>query len=298
MQVSATRNSLSVYLSDVGRYPMVTPAEEKRLMLEFRNTGDQRIAQKLVASNLRFVISVATKYGRYGLPLADLIQEGNMGLMRAVEKFEPSRGVRLISYAVWWIKAYIQSYVLRSWSLVKVGTTQVQRRLFFSLGRAKREIERLGGPAGLDDNLEELARHLGVKPEEITAMEQRLSARDFSLDTPSRDDGRPLLNLVPAAERPIDERLAEGQVSKLLADRIAESIAGLNSRERYIVERRIVAEKQMTFQALGEHFGVSRERARQLEQRAKEKLQESLERALFHPTHGSFPGGTISDLLN
>jgi RNA polymerase sigma-32 factor len=298
MQVPASRSSLSVYLSEVGRHPLIDSEEEKRLMIAYRRTGDHRIAQKLVASNLRFVISVATKYSRYGLPMVDLIQEGNLGLMRAVEKFDPHRGVKLISYAVWWIKAYIQSYLLRSWSLVKLGTTQVQRRLFFSLARAKREIERLGGPASSEDNIEELARHLGVKPQEIAEMEQRMSARDFSLDVPSQDDGRPLLNLVLGSEQPADEKVADDQISKLLADRIAESMARLDSRERYIIEHRVLGGEQTTFQAIGEHFGVSRERARQLELRAKAKLHEHLEASLFDPARGSFPGQSVSELFN
>jgi RNA polymerase sigma-32 factor len=233
-----------------------------------------------VTSNLRFVVKVASEYRTYGLRPADLIQEGNMGLMKAVEKFDPRRGIRLISYAVWWIRAYIQNHILRSWSLVKIGTTQVQRRLFFSLARAKREIERLDGPDGSQDRIEELARQLRAKPQEISEMEQRMAGRDQSLDTPVEDDGPPRMDMVPGTEQPADERVAEAQTSRLLVDRVAESMARLDSRERYIIERRVLDEHPVTFKDLGEHFGVSRERARQLELRAKEKLRGILEKSL------------------
>src|SRR5580658_2009791 len=161
--VSSSQGSLSIYLSQIGRYRLLDPEQEKRLACEYRKTGDRAIAQQLVTCNLRFVVKVASEYRTYGLRHADLIQEGNLGLMKAVEKFDPRRGIRLISYAVWWIRAYIQNYILRSWSLVKLGTTQVQRRLFFSLARAKREIERLEGPSGSQERIEELARQLRAK---------------------------------------------------------------------------------------------------------------------------------------
>jgi RNA polymerase sigma-32 factor len=201
--------------------------------------------------------------------------------MKAVEKFDPDRGFRLISYAVWWIRAYIQSYVLRSWSLVKLGTTQVQRRLFFSLARAKREIERLGGTDASQDRVEMLARELRATPREIVEMEQRMSGRDLSLDTPIEEGGPPRLDLVPGSEQPVDEKVAEAQEAKFLADRVAASMARLDSRERYIIEHRVLSEQPVTFQAIGEHFGISRERARQLELRAHDKLHGLLEKSLF-----------------
>jgi len=278
--VSSQNNSLSIYLAEIGRYPLLDAEEEKRLARKYRKTGDRSIAQKLVTSNLRFVVKVASEYRTYGLRPADLIQEGNLGLMKAVEKFDPRRGIRLISYAVWWIRAYIQNYILRSWSLVKLGTTQVQRRLFFSLARAKREIERMDGPDSSQERIDELAKQLRAKPQEIAEMEQRMSGRDMSLDTPVEDDGPPRLDLVPGAEQPADDLVAEAQISKILVDRVAESMARLDARERYIIERRVLDERPVTFKDLGEHFGVSRERARQLELRAKEKLRGLLEKSL------------------
>jgi RNA polymerase sigma-32 factor len=280
MQIAPSRNSSSIYLSEIGRFPLVDAAQEQRLAHRYRRTGDRRIAQELVTSNLRFVVKVASEYRGYGLPPADLVQEGNLGLMRAVEKFDPSHGVRLISYAVWWIRAYIQDYILRSWSLVKIGTTQVQRRLFFSLARAKREMERLSGPDGPEDRIGELALQLRAKPQEIVEMEQRMSGRDLSLDAPVQDGGSSPLDVVPSSEQPADEKVANAQSSGLMAKRIAEAMAQLDSRERYIIERRVLDERPMTFQGLGEHFGISRERARQLELRAKEKLHELLGKTL------------------
>jgi RNA polymerase sigma-32 factor len=197
MQIASSRNNFSIYLSEIGRYPLADAEQEQRLAREYRRTGNRQSAQQLVTSNLRFVVKVASEYHRYGLPPADLVQEGNLGLMKAVEKFDPGRGFRLISYAVWWIRAYIQNYILRSWSLVKLGTTQVQRRLFFSLARAKREIERLSGPDASQDRVEMLARELRATPQEIIEMEQRMSGRDLSLDMPIDEDGPPRLDLMP-----------------------------------------------------------------------------------------------------
>jgi len=281
MQLASSRDSFSIYVSEIGRYPLVNAEQEQRLARQYRRTGDRQIAQQLVTSNLRFVVKVALEYRGYGLPPHDLVQEGNLGLMKAVEKFDPRRGFRLISYAVWWIRAYIQNYILRSWSLVKLGTTQVQRRLFFSLARAKREIERLSGPDASQDRIELLARELRATPQEIIEMEQRTSRRDLSLDTPIKDDGPPQLDLVPGSEQPADERVADAQISKLWADRIADSLARLDSRERYIIERRALNETPQTFQALADHFGISRERARQLELRAHEKLHGFLEKPIL-----------------
>jgi RNA polymerase sigma-32 factor len=273
MQSASPRNSFSIYVRQIGRFPLLDAEEEGRLARKYRRTRDVRIAQKLVTSNLRFVVKVASEYRSFGLPPGDLVQVGNLGLMKAVEKFDPSRGVRLISYAVWWIRAYIREHMLRSWSLVRIGTTQVQRRLFFTLARAKRELERLSGSDGIEDRVGELARQLGVKPSEIAEMEQRMSCHDLSLDAPLEDGGPTPLELVPSLEQPADERVADTQISKLLTEQVAGAMDQLDSRERYIIERRIIDERPETFHNIGKHFGISRERARQLERRAKTKLQ-------------------------
>ena len=280
MQSISSQNGLSTYLSQIGRYSLLDSEQEKQLARKYRKTRDPSIAHQLVNANLRFVVKVASEYRTYGLRPADLIQEGNLGLMKAVEKFDPRRGIRLISYAVWWIRAYIQNYILRSWSLVKLGTTQVQRRLFFSLARAKREIERLSGPDGSQERTEELARQLRAKPQEISEMEQRMSGRDVSLDTPVDEDGPPRMDLVPGGDQAADDQVSDAQVAKLLVDKVADSMSRLDARERYIIERRVLDDSPVTFKDLGEHFGVSRERARQLELRAKDKLRGLLEKSL------------------
>lgn len=277
MQTSTT--SISSYLTEIARYPLLDVAKEQKLAHQFRESGDRDAASLLVTSNLRFVVKIALEYRSYGLRIADLVQEGNLGLMKAVEKFEPSRGIRLISYAVWWIRAYIQNFILRSWSLVKIGTTQAQRRLFFSLTRARREIERFDT---LDPSTrtERLAERLNVKTSEVTEMEQRMSGRDMSLDLPVEVDGPPRMDLVPGHEDSADDVLAGKQISVILTGRVATAMTRLDERERYIIQKRVLDESPVTFKDLGEHFGVSRERARQLELRAKDKLRRLLKETL------------------
>src|SRR5918911_1327449 len=170
----STASSLELYLSEINQFPLLTVEEEQNLARLYRRKGDTRAAHRLVTANLRFVVKVAYEYRSYGFKMADLIQEGNIGLMKAVQKFDPDKGIRLISYAVWWIRAYIQNYILKSWSLVKLGTTQAQRKLFFSLARTRRELEKLNGTAdGPLGNVDEIARRLHVKPSEVREMEQR-----------------------------------------------------------------------------------------------------------------------------
>jgi len=267
-------NALTLYLAEIGRYPLLDAATEHDLAQRFI-AGDRSAGRQLVTSNLRFVVRVAREYRAYGLRLGDLIQEGNLGLMRAVEKFDPKREIRLISYAVWWIRAYIHNYILHSWSLVKLGTTQTQRRLFFSLAKAKRELDRLN----LDDadRLDYLARTLQVAPADISDMELRMAGRDISLDVPVDVDGPARVETVPAAEAPVDEKLAASEIGTLVAKRVKTALARLDPREQFIIQHRVLDEAPVTFKELGEHFGVSRERARQIELRAKRKLRRLLE---------------------
>ena len=266
--------SLQTYLAQIGQHPLLDVETERALAKKFIE-GDRAAGKQLVTANLRFVVRVAREYRGYGLRLADLIQEGNMGLMRAVEKFEPGREIRLISYAVWWIRAYIQNYILHSWSLVKLGTTQTQRRLFFSLAKAKREMERAGFEPG--DRLEALARELQVKPDEISDMELRMAGRDISLDLPAEIDGPSRIETVPSNAAPVDEACAASEISSLLAHRVKKAMTRLDSREQFIIQHRVLDDSPVTFKELGEHFGVSRERARQIEIRAKHKLRNLLE---------------------
>jgi RNA polymerase sigma-32 factor len=269
----STAGSLSKYLSEISRYPLLSADEEQRLARRYLSQRDLDAGHKLVTSNLRFVVKVAYEYRSYGLKMGDLIQEGNIGLMKAVQKFDPDKQIRLISYGVWWIRAYIQNYILKSWSLVKLGTTQAQRKLFFSLARTRRELERAG--AGGDEG--RIARKLHVKPSEVREMQQRMEGRDLSLDAPMGEDGTSShIDFLASEQVAPDEELGTTQESALVRHRVGTALARLDARERFIIEQRIMSERPMTLKELGEHFGFSRERARQLEIRAKDKLKEEL----------------------
>lgn len=271
--VPTAAGSLAMYLSEINQFPLLSVEEEQRLARRFRDQGDLDAGHVLVTSNLRFVVKVAYEYRSYGIKMSDLIQEGNIGLMKAVQKFDPDKQIRLISYGVWWIRAYIQNYILKSWSLVKLGTTQAQRKLFFSLARTKRELEKLGGA----DDEGKIARKLHVKPSEVLEMQQRMDGRDLSLDAPMGDDGgNSHVDFVAADGLSPDDDLAEAEERELVQDRVGKALSRLDARERYIIEQRVMSEKPMTLKELGEHFGFSRERARQLEIRAKEKLKTEL----------------------
>jgi RNA polymerase sigma-32 factor len=279
--ISNTTSSLEVYLSEINRFPLLTVDEEQRLARLFRKDGDTRAAHRLVTANLRFVVKVAYEYRSYGFKMADLIQEGNIGLMKSVQKFDPDKGIRLISYAVWWIRAYIQNYILKSWSLVKLGTTQAQRKLFFSLARTKRELDKLSTDHGADSDAQDatkVAKKLRVKPTEVREMEQRMDGRDLSLDAPvGEDGGYTHVDFVVGGGAGQDDELSGAQEQKIVQGRVTEALARLDQRERYIIEMRVMSDRPLTLKELGEHFGFSRERARQLEIRAKEKLKQELQ---------------------
>jgi len=261
---------LEAYLAEIRRVPLLSVDEEQQLARRFRD-GDGRAGHQLVAANLRFVVKVAFEYRSYGLRMPDLIQEGNIGLMRAVQKFDPDRQIRLISYAVWWIRAYIQNHILRSWSLVKLGTTQAQRKIFFSLARARRELAQASDDPS-DSGM--IAKSLCVKPSEVEEMSVRLDRRDQSLDLPLGDDGTASHadRLVTDAPSAHDELAAAEQQHRVGAG-VQAALARLDDRERFIVEQRMMADPPMSLRDLGQHFGFSRERARQLELRATEKLK-------------------------
>ncbi len=271
--------ALDIYLAEINQYALL-PVEEEQRLARLHRDGDTRAAHALVTANLRFVVKVAYEYRSYGFRMADLIQEGNIGLMRAVQKFDPDKQIRLISYAVWWIRAYIQNYILRSWSMVKLGTTQAQRKLFFSLARTKRELDRTSAEHGADSDGEDVAKiahRLRVKPGEVSEMAQRLDGRDLSLDAPLGDDGSATHVDRLAGEGPgHDHVLADAQEQRHLAADVEAAMTRLDARERFIIEQRLMADAPMTLKDLGEHFGFSRERARQLEIRAKEKLRGEL----------------------
>jgi RNA polymerase sigma-32 factor len=268
------KDPLDMFLAEVRTVSLLSAAEEAELARAWRNHGDSRAAHRLVTANLRFVVKVAHEYRTYGFRLADLIQEGNIGLMKAVQKYDPDKEIRLISYAVWWIRAYIQNYILRTWSLVKIGTTQAQRKLFFSLARTRRELERLGGGSGAD----KVADRLCVRESEVVEMERRLDGRDLSLDAPWGDDGTSSHgDHVAWGGTGADDEMSHRQERRLAADGVRVAIERLDEREQFIVRNRILTDTPMTLKDVGAHFGFSRERARQLELRAKEKLRRELQ---------------------
>ncbi len=274
MQASSlsSSDSLSTYLSEISKYPLLTQPQEQALARRFRD-GDYQAAHQLVTANLRFAVKVSYEYRSYGIKVSDLIQEANIGLMKAVQKFDPDKGIRLISYAVWWIRAYIQNYILKSWSLVKLGTTQAQRKLFFALARTRRELEKLGGDGNVVD-AEEIATRLNVKASDVREMEQRMGGRDLSLDAPIGEEGDSThLDFVESEAASQADEVADRQEADITRSRVRQALLRLDPRERFIIEQRIMGDDEMTLSELGEHFGFSRERARQLEIRAKEKLK-------------------------
>jgi RNA polymerase sigma-32 factor len=278
--VAGGAGSLELYLGEINRFPLLSVEEEQLLARRFRAETDTKAAHRLITANLRFVVKVAYEYRSYGFRMADLIQEGNIGLMKAVQKFDPDKGIRLISYAVWWIRAYIQNYILKSWSLVKLGTTQAQRKLFFSLARTKRELDKLSSEHGADSDAADatkVARKLRVKPTEVREMEQRMEGRDLSLDAPMGEDGtHSHVDFVVSGNPTQDDELSGAEEQQVVTGRVGTALARLDIRERYIIEQRVMSDHPLTLKELGEHFGFSRERARQLEIRAKDKLKQEL----------------------
>ncbi len=264
---------LTTYLDDLRRHPVLSIEDEQVLARAYRDHGDTRAAHALVTANLRFVVKVAAGYRGYGFRLPDLIQEGNLGLLKAVTKFDPDHGIRLVTYASWWIRAYIQSYILQSWSIVKMGTTQAQRRLFFALARTRRELARSGRDEDLDDRV---ARRLRVLPEELQEASRRMEGRDQSIDAPGPDDRGAPVDRVAAPDDLQDERLSRARESERVRRGVTDALALLDARERTIVEQRFMADDPASLQDLGARLGFSRERARQLEIRARGKLRAAL----------------------
>lgn len=259
------------YQVEIQRFPLLSEKEEYDLAVRYRDSQDLEAAHRLVASHLRYVVKIAREYANYGLRQMDLIQEGSIGLMQAVKRFEPDRGFRLSTYAGWWIRAAIQEFILRSWSLVKIGTTAAQRKLFFSLRKSKRTIERLD-----EQEAASLGRQLGVKPEEVLEMDARMSGRDDSLNRQAMDSGDEVQNLLADPRDNQEIRLLEHESRTLRHQAVRSALDGLDPREREIVTRRILADASATLDELGQEMGVSRERIRQLEKRALEKLRKTL----------------------
>ena len=274
---------LKKYLVEIRKFPLLSREEEMELGRRWRDQKDRMAAYRLVVSNLRLVVKIAFEYQRAYANLLDLIQEGNLGLMQAVKKFDPYRYVKLSSYASWWIRAYILKFIIDNWSLVKIGTTQAQRKLFFRLRKEKGRLEAMG----IDPGPKLLAGALDVRKEEVTQMEQRLEGRDLSLNAPLQEDTRQTyLDMLPAGD-PLEERVADIQFKEAFNQKIEEFSLTLNGKEGFLLKNRLLAENPLTLQSAGDQLQISRERARQIEKRVLEKLKVFLKKQF--PDIGEFP---------
>ena len=276
---AVSEGGLSRYLQEIRQFPMLQPDEEFMLAKRWRDDGDREAAHRLVTSHLRLVAKIAMGYRGYGLPIAEVISEGNVGLMQAVKRFEPDKGFRLATYAMWWIKASIQEFILRSWSLVKMGTTANQKKLFFNLRKVKGQIQALEEGDLRPDQVAEIAHRLGVPEDDVISMNRRLSG-DTSLNAPLRADSEGEWQdwLVDDSDSQ-ETRLAESEELDMRMGLLKAAMAKLTERERRIFEARRLADEPMTLEALSAEFGVSRERIRQIEVRAFEKVQKAVRQA-------------------
>jgi RNA polymerase sigma-32 factor len=264
---------LQRYLAEIRRYPLLTREEEHDFAVRFQREHDVAAAYRLVTGNLRLVVMIAREYQRSFRALLDLIQEGNIGLMEAVKNFDPYRGVRFPSYAVWWIRAYIIRYVMNNWRLVKLGTTQAQRKLFFNLQKEKDKLEREGFVAGP----KLLAQRLDVKEKEVIEMEQRLGSSDLSVDMPLHEgEESTLLDVLKSGVATAEDQVADAEYRQRLGAAIREFGTTLRDKDRLIFDQRLLAEEPLTLQEIGDKYGISRERVRQIESRVKRRLKEYL----------------------
>lgn len=282
MPALSGEQSLNRYLAEIRKFPILTAEQEYMLAKRYQAHEDPEAAAQLVSSHLRLVAKIAMGYRGYGLPVADLISEGNVGLMQGVKKFEPDRGFRLATYAMWWIKASIQEYILRSWSLVKMGTTAAQKKLFFNLRRMKKNLDVYEDTDLHPEDLAKIATDLGVPEQEVVNMNRRMMmGGDGSLNTPMRggEEGSGEWQDWLADDRPLqDETVADSQEASLRMEMLGEAMNSLNERERHILTERRLTEKPQTLEELSQAYDVSRERIRQIEVRAFEKLQKAMQR--------------------
>jgi RNA polymerase sigma-32 factor len=276
----APEGNLSRYLQEIRKFPMLSPEEEYMLARRYQQTQEQDAAHRLVTSHLRLVAKIAMGYRGYGLPLGELISEGNVGMIQAVRRFDPERGFRLATYAMWWIRAAIQEYILHSWSLVKIGTTAAQKKLFFNLRKIKGQMQAIEEGDMSPENVAKIARELSVPEADVVAMNRRLASPDHSLNAPLRAEGEGewqdwLVDERDDQETELAEREETGNRSRLLA----EAMKKLNERERHILTQRRLSDEPVTLEDLSQHYNISRERVRQIEVRAFEKLQKSMRSA-------------------
>jgi RNA polymerase sigma-32 factor len=261
---------LQRYLAEIRRHSLLSREEEREIAIRYRETQDVEAAYRLVTANLRLVVMIAREYQMATRNLLDLIQEGNIGLMEAVKNFDPYRGIRFPSYAVWWIRAYIIRYLINNWRMVKLGTTQAQRKLFFNLQKEKDRLE----AEGIRPGPKMIAQRLDVKESEVVEMEQRLSSRDLSIDATMDDgEGGSLLDVLPSKEQTAEQKFAEAEFRSRVGAKIREFGATLADKEAVIFDTRLLAESPATLQEIGDRYGISRERVRQIEERVKKKLK-------------------------
>src|SRR5438309_1996903 len=277
LPIPSAESGLTRYLEEIRRFPMLEPQDEYMFAKRYKEHGDRDAAHRLVTSHLRLVAKIAMGYRGYGLPIGEVISEGNVGLMQAVKRFEPEKGFRLATYAMWWIKAAIQEYILRSWSLVKMGTTANQKKLFFNLRKAKSKISALDDGDMRPDQVKLIAKRLGVTEQDVVDMNRRLGG-DMSLNAPIREEGdagewQDWLVDDSASQ---ESRLVESEEAGNRKKALGEALTVLNERERRIFEARRLADEPVTLEELAEEFGVSRERVRQIEVRAFEKVQKAV----------------------
>ncbi|MBV9517774.1 MAG: RNA polymerase sigma factor RpoH [Hyphomicrobiales bacterium] len=279
LPILSSEGGLARYLDEIKKFPMLEPQQEYMLAKRWREHGDREAAHQLVTSHLRLVAKIAMGYRGYGLPMSEVVSEGNVGLMQAVKRFEPERGFRLATYAMWWIKASIQEYILRSWSLVKMGTTANQKKLFFNLRRAKSRISALDEGDLRPDQVKQIAVKLGVTEQDVVDMNRRLGG-DASLNAPLREQGEgEWQDWLVDDEDNQEHKLVEAEEASNRHDALVDALTVLNPRERRIFEARRLAEDPMTLEDLSAEFGVSRERVRQIEVRAFEKVQNAVKTA-------------------
>ena len=267
---------LSAYLAQIKKFPMLAAEEEYMLAKNWKTTGNLKSAEKLVTSHLRLVAKIAMGYKGYGLPVNEMISEGNVGLMQAVKKFEPEKGFRLATYAIWWIKASIQEYILRTWSLVKIGTTTAQKKLFFNLKKLKNQIAPRTEGDLKDEHVAEIAKKLDVKKDEVVSMNRRLSGKEHSLNTPIGEDGDEWQDWVIDKEMDQELKFAQKEEMNERKNLLKDSIKILNDREKEILHARRLNDKPTTLENLSKKYKISRERIRQIENKAFEKVQKHM----------------------
>ena len=268
--------ALSAYLTQIKKFPMLDAEEEYMLAKNWKNTGNVKSAEKLVTSHLRLVAKIAMGYKGYGLPISEMISEGNVGLMQAVKKFEPEKGFRLATYAMWWIKASIQEYILRSWSLVKMGTTTAQKKLFFNLKKIKNQIAPRAEGDLKDEDVKNIASKLDVSEEEVVSMNRRLAGKEKSLNTPIGEDGDEWQDWVVDSKMDQELKFAQQEEMEHRKDLLQDSIKILNDREKEILYSRRLNDNPTTLEDLSKKYKISRERIRQIENKAFEKLQKHM----------------------